>query len=212
MNKRLLGATVLPWLASAALAQSVSLAGTMGEKALLVIDGRLQVLAVGQRAGGVQLLSLVNGVAVVDSDGGSRRLRVGDAPARLAGGPAPAAAREIVIPASTGGHFVTSGSIDGHAVRFMVDTGATLVAIGQADAERLGLDYRDGQRLQSQTANGMVVVHAVTLRSLRVGEVELHDVPAVVVPAAMPLVLLGNSFLGRFQLQRDNDVMRLQLR
>lgn len=199
-------------LPAVSLAQSVSLGGLMGQKALLVIDGQTQVLAVGETARGVKLLKLQDGEAVVESGGAQRALRVGGAPARLAGGGTGSGGREIVIPASSGGHFVTTGAINGRAVQLMVDTGATLVALSQIDADRIGLDYRSGARAQMQTANGSVQAHLVTLSSLRVGSVEVNNVNAVVIPAAMPMVLLGNSFLNRFQMRRDNDVMRLELR
>jgi aspartyl protease family protein len=97
-------------------------------------------------------------------------------------------------------------------VNFMVDTGATLVAIGRAEADRLGIDLRQAERGTSQTANGAVAVLLVTLSAVRVGEVELRNIAAVVVPAAMPHVLLGNSFLSRLQMRREYDVMRLELR
>jgi aspartyl protease family protein len=209
LKAALLLAVVLPL---AAAAQTVSLGGLMGQKALLVIDGQTQVLAVGESARGVRLLKLQDGEALVESGGTQRSLRVGGAPARLAGGGVAGGGREIVIPASSGGHFVTTGSINGRSVQFMVDTGATLVALSQIDAERLGVDYRSGPRILMQTANGSVQAHQVTLTSLRVGDVEVANVNAIVIPAAMPMVLLGNSFLGRFQMRRENDVMRLEMR
>jgi aspartyl protease family protein len=55
-------------------------------------------------------------------------------------------------------------------------------------------------------------VQIVSLDRVRVGEVEISNVGAVVMPQALPYVLLGNSFLSRFQMRRDNDVMRLELR
>jgi aspartyl protease family protein len=139
----------------AATAQTVSLAGQMGNKALLVIDGQTQMLAVGDSARGVRLLRLGADEAVVERDGQQSRLRVGGAPARLAGNASTAGApREIVIPAGPGGHFVAAGAINGRAVQFMVDTGATLVSISQIDAERIGLDWRSGRPVVTQTANG----------------------------------------------------------
>ncbi|MBN8510927.1 MAG: retroviral-like aspartic protease family protein [Burkholderiales bacterium] len=111
-----------------------------------------------------------------------------------------------------GGHYTTGGAINGRPVRFMVDTGATVIALGQAEADRLGLPWRGGERTLTQTANGPVAVHRVSLDRVRVGEVELNNIAAVVVPAAMPYVLLGNSFLSRFQLARDSDVLRLELK
>jgi aspartyl protease family protein len=94
----------------------------------------------------------------------------------------------------------------------MVDTGATVVALSQTEAERIGLAWREAPRAMTQTANGPVPVHRVSLNAVRVGEVEVHNVDAVVMPAQMPYVLLGNSFLGRFQMRRDNDVLRLERR
>ena len=64
----------------------------------------------------------------------------------------------------------------------------------------------------SSTANGTVPVHVLTLSAVRVGGVTVSNVTAVVVPAAMPYVLLGNSFLGRFSMRRDSDTLRLELR
>jgi aspartyl protease family protein len=139
-------------------------------------------------------------------------LRAGGSPAQV-GSPAPASqGREIVMTAGLGGHFNPAGSINGQAVQFMVDTGATLVALGQDDARRLGLDLSSGRPGVSQTANGPVRVLMLNLDRVRVGEVEITNVAAVVLPQPMPFVLLGNSFLSRFQMRRDNDVMRLQLR
>ena len=120
--------------------------------------------------------------------------------------------REIVITAGPGGHFTTAGLVNGRPVRFMVDTGATLVALGRDDAQRLGLDLAAARPLLMQTANGAVQGHLVTLSSVRVGDVELSNVGAVVLPMAMPVLLLGNSFLARLQMRRDNDVMRLELK
>lgn len=197
----------------AAVAQSVQLAGSMGRKALIVVDGQPFTLGVGESAAGVTLLQFADGQAVVQRAGATMALRLGAAPARLtATAPGPAPAQEIVLPVGLGGHYTASGAINGRPVQFMVDTGATLVAISQAEAERIGLDWRKGERGATQTANGAVPVHLLNLDAVRVGEVEVNHVAAVVVPAPMPFVLLGNSFLGRFDLKRDNDVLRLQRR
>jgi aspartyl protease family protein len=195
------------------LAQSVTLAGSMGNKALLVIDGQPHTLAVGHSAMGVTLTQLSDGQAQVQRGGVSATLRLGAAPARLAGSTnAPSAAQEIVLPVGLGGHFTSAGAINGRPVQFMVDTGATLVAISQSEADRIGLDYRNSPRAMTQTANGAVPVHRLSLSAVRVGEVEVANVEAIVMPAQMPYVLLGNSFLGRFQMRRDSDVLRLERR
>jgi aspartyl protease family protein len=195
-------------------AAGVALAGRMGDKALLVIDGRNRVLAPGETVDGVRLLRWDGEAAVVEAQGQRLDLRLAAAsqpPQGLAGTPG-AGRRQIVIPASAGGHFLTDGAINGRAVRFMIDTGATLVALGRDEAERLGIDLRQARRVEAQTAGGKVPVQLVTLSRLRLGEVELTDVAAVVTPVAMPYVLLGNSVLARFQMRRENDLMRLDLR
>jgi len=206
-----------PWLLAAltagAAAQSVSLQGSMGaNKALLVIDGQPQTLAVGASARGVTLRRLGDGEAEVDVAGQVRTLRLGAAPSRVGTGSAPVAGAgsTIVLPMGTGGHFSAAGSINGKPVNFLVDTGATSVALSQGEANRIGLEWKRGRPGLSQTANGTVPVYAVNLTTVRVGDVEIANVAAVVVPSDMPMVLLGNSFLNRFNMRRDNDVMRLE--
>lgn len=186
----------------------------MGDKALLLMQGRTVVLGVGQAEGRVRLLRWEGDAAVVEQGGVQLRLRVGQAPLRLGGAASSAAGggREIVIPAGPGGHFLTAGSINGQAVRFMVDTGATLVAMSRLEAARLGLDLRAARSVVTHTANGTATAQMLPLQRVRIGDVEIYDVMAVVTEAPMPFVLLGNSFLERFQWRRDNDVMRLEKR
>jgi aspartyl protease family protein len=198
---------------AAASAQGVVLAGRMGERALLMVDGQPRTLAVGQTAADVRFVGWQDDSAVVERDGARYLLRMGAAaPVRLSGTAPPAGGREIVITAGPGGHFITGGSINGRSVRFMVDTGATVLALGRDEALRLGLDLSTARPAMSETANGPVAVQMITLTRVRVADVEVANVAAIVVPAAMPYVLLGNSFLTRFQMRRENDVMRLEQR
>lgn len=211
------GATLLAALVAALLplwaaAHAPALAGRMGDRALIVIDGRARALSVGQTAQGVTLLRWDGDDALIEQGGVRSRLRAGAAPVVVGGAVPPSRGREIVIAAGPGGHFVTDGLIDGHAVRFMVDTGATLVSLGRAEAERIGIDWRQGRAVVTQTANGPAAATLVTLATLRIGDVELANVPAMVVPASLPNVLLGNSFLSRLQMRRENDLMRLELK
>jgi aspartyl protease family protein len=208
-----LAATALCLAMAAAAAQGVVLAGRMGERALLMVDGQPRTLAVGQATADVRLIGWQEDSAVVERDGARYLLRMGAAaPTRLAGAAAASGGREIVITAGPGGHFITGGSINGRSVRFMVDTGATVLAMGRDEAQRLGLDLSTARPAMSETANGPVAVQIVNLTRVRVGDVEVANVAAMVVPAAMPYVLLGNSFLTRFQMRRENDVMRLEQR
>lgn len=206
-------AAVLLMGAGAAAAQSVTLNGSIGsQQALLVIDGQPYAVAVGNTVKGVRLMSLSGTQADVAVGGARRTITLGAGPVKVSADAAARTSGEIVLTAGSGGHFHTVGQINGKAAAFMVDTGATKVSMGQAEAERLGVDYKAGTRGLAETANGRVPVYAVTLNSLRVGDVEVANVDALVLPMEMPHILLGNSFLTRFSMKRENEVMRLEKR
>jgi aspartyl protease family protein len=202
---------LLPWAASA---QSVALSGVSGSKALLVIDGAPpRFVSAGQTVQGVKLLHLQGEAATVEVNGKRQTLQVGDAPVSIGrSGPAEGGGQRIVLTADARGHFLPSGQINGRAVQFMVDTGATSVAMSESDARRINLAYETGQRVMVSTANGAAVAHRVRLDSVRIGDVTVHGVEALVTQQSMPYVLLGNSFLNRFQMQRQNDQLTLDKR
>jgi aspartyl protease family protein len=197
-----------------AFAQSVALQGMLGSKALLIVGGGApKSVAPGETWQGVKVLSTAGEEAVVEINGKRHTLRVGDAPASVgASGHAAGRGSRIVLTAGSGGHFFTVGQINGRSVNFVVDTGATSIALGASEADRIGLDYKKGQLGYSSTANGVVTTYRVRLSSVRIGDVEIFDVEASVLPAAMPVVLLGNTFLSRFQMTRQNDQMVLERR
>jgi aspartyl protease family protein len=204
-------ALLLAAAAAGAQAQAVALQGMLGSKALLIVDGATRQLAAGESFMGVKVLSTSGDQAVVEIEGKRHTLRVGDAPASIGKSSSPRG-NKIVLTAGTGGHFLTQGAINGRAVQFMVDTGATGVGLGMADADRIGLNYKAGQLIRLSTANGVVPGYLVRLASVRIGDVEVYDVEAAVSPGSMPYVLLGNSFLNRFQMQRTNDQLVLERR
>ena len=198
--------------ASLSQAESVTLTGTIGSRAILVIDGGApRTLAVGERVQNVRLLSLQEGTAVVEAGNQRVTLRM-DTPVSVGKPVTNNGNTRIVLPAGSGGHFMTQGAINGRTVTFMLDTGATSVAISAADAERIGLVYKNGAPVQIGTANGIVSGYRVRLDSVRVGDVDVAGVDAVVSPQSMPYVLLGNSFINRFSMRRDSDQMVLEKR
>ncbi len=191
----------------------VSLNGNLGPStALLVIDGQVKPVKVGERVGGVKLLALTPGGADIERDGQRYQLGLGATPVALGQSSSGAGASRVVLFAGSGGHFVTDGSVNGLPLRFMVDTGATLVSLSETDAARLGVNFRSGRRVPFNTANGVVTAHIVSLNKVKVGEVEVYGVDAAVVPGALPVALLGNSFLTRFQMRRENDKLTLERR
>jgi aspartyl protease family protein len=212
-------ALTLPLLVGAGLAVAqapppgqVHLNGTLGSRAaLLIIDGEPRTIEVGGSANGVKLLALQDGRAIVEYGGRRHSLTLGAAPGRVLS-QTPAPPRQILLPMGPGGHYTTMGLINGQVTSFLVDTGATSIAISQIEAEKLGLRYLYGKRIVTQTANGIVPAYLLQLTSVRIGDVEVRDVEAIVIPGVMSHVLLGNSFLNRFQMRRENDVMTLELR
>jgi aspartyl protease family protein len=194
--------------ASTAGALEVGLAGVLGSKAMLVINGsEPRAIAVGQTSDGVRLVSLSGDQVVIEVDGKKRPLRVGQhAVASLS----PDAAAKVVLKADSRGHFVTMGAVNGVSIQFMIDTGATLVSLGLSDALRLGIDPSKGQRGLSSTANGLAPVTKVKLDSVRIGALTLHNVDALIGQTDMPYALLGMSFLNRMEMQREGNTMTLK--
>jgi len=97
-------------------------------------------------------------------------------------------------------------------MRFILDTGATSIALPAADAVRLGLDYRKGRPATIHTANGPAPAWRVKLDSVRVGGIELQNVDALVLEQGLQVALLGMSFLNRVEMFRSGDSMTLKRR
>ncbi len=194
-------------------AQSVMLTGTIGNRAILVVDGGApRTVAPGETLKGVKLLSVQGDQAVVESGGKRVSLRM-DSPVSVGGsGGGGSGGSRIVLNADSRGHFMSQGAINGRPVSFMLDTGATTVALSAADAVRIGLDFQKGTPVQINTANGVAMGYRLRLSSVRVGDVEVYDVDAIVSQLPMPYVLLGNSFINRFSMRRDAEQMVLDKR
>lgn len=194
-------------------ATDVSLVGLYSGKALVVIDGgRPHSIAVGARTPeGVRLVAVEDGAAQFEIDGRRQRLMVGQHAVSSGGGERQDAAM-VSLTADGGGQFFTIGTINGAPMRFLVDTGATLIALGRSDAGRANVDYQKGQPGTAMTANGPTRVWKVTLNSVRVGEVVLNQVDAAVHEHDLPIVLLGMSFLNRMEMKRDGQTMTLKKR
>lgn len=191
-------------------AQDVGLAGIMGSKAMLMVNGgEPEAVRVGESMDGVKVVAIQGDQVIVEINGRKRPLRIGQ---HAVGVPPAGDSGKIVLTADGRGHFYTTGSINGASVRFIVDTGATMISLGASDARRLGLDFNRGQKGMSQTANGQVMVSKVTLDTVRVAGVTMHQVDALIHQTDMPIALLGMSFLNRMEMQRDGRTMTLRQR
>ncbi|QOC24302.1 TIGR02281 family clan AA aspartic protease [Wenzhouxiangella sp. AB-CW3] len=114
---------------------------------------------------------------------------------------------EVVLEADHQGHFVATGQINGHEVRFLVDTGATLVSVPEALADRLGLEKEAPIRLE--TAGGTVQGWLTRLEEVRLGDIVQRDVRASINPGRHESVLLGMSFLRDLEMTQRSGELRL---
>ena len=203
-------------MCAGATAADLSLNGVVGAKALLVIDsGKPRWLAVGESSPeGVKLISIAGDTAVFELGGKRQTLKMGQSERLSAGAPAAGSGSQTVtLSADGGGHFVTTGQINGRSVRFLVDTGATFISLGSGEAKRLGIDYLNGQRASVSTANGVVRSYKVKLDEVRLGNVTLNNVDGMVhADDSLPVVLLGMSFLNRMEMKNEGGTMTLKKR
>ncbi|MBV1910829.1 MAG: TIGR02281 family clan AA aspartic protease [Kangiellaceae bacterium] len=123
----------------------------------------------------------------------------------------PAAKKSIRIPRDNTGMYRTAGTINGVPVYFLVDTGASQVAMNEATARKVGLQYKlYGQKVGVSTAAGRSHAWAVKLKSVSVGGMEIKQVDGMVVKGVGPNeVLLGMSFLRQLKLQDDGQLLKL---
>lgn len=193
-------------------ATEVALVGLYSGKALVVIDGgKPHSIAVGAKTPeGVKLLSVGEGGADFEIDGRRRHLIIGQQ--AVSTGSDSSSPGVATLTADAAGHFITIGTVNGAPTRFLVDTGATMVALSAVDAARANVDYRSGKPGVMMTANGPVRVWHVVLNSVRVGEVVVNQVDASVQETNLPFALLGMTFLNRMEMKRDGSTMILKKR
>ena len=182
-------------------------------KAVLSIDGTQRVLKQGA--------SSPEGVTLVSADSNRAVIRIGEREleltldGRISGSfPAGAAPKIVRLVPGDGGHYFVDGQINGNPVRFLVDTGATSVAMNKHTARRLGIPYAvDGQKGQVQTASGIAVAYGITIDEVKVRSLRLKRVKGTVIDGDFPgETLLGPSFLNRLDIHREGAVLELRER
>lgn len=191
-------------------ASEIALVGSMGSRAVLVIDGGTPrtVKIGGVTPEGVRLVAIEGDQAVVERDGRQHRLRLGGRAIQTD----PREPAALTLHADARGHFGSEALVNGTRIPFLVDTGATLFFLGASDARRAGVDFRKGTAITAQTAAGPVQVWRVRLDRLQLGAVTLHDVDAAVFENDLPVALLGMSVLNRMEMQRQGNTLILHKR
>lgn len=183
-----------------------------GSSAEVSIDGATPItIGVGETVEGVTLLSADRRGAVVRVGGAKKTLSL----VSYRGPTRESSSETITLRADAAGHFFANGSINGTPVRFLVDTGATSVALSRTQAQRIGIDYRAGTPMLTQTANGVIRGWRVRLDSLSIGGTTVYDVSAVVGDvddSRLSIALLGMTYLNHFDMQRQGPTLVLRRR
>ncbi|MEM0953014.1 MAG: TIGR02281 family clan AA aspartic protease [Pseudomonadota bacterium] len=117
--------------------------------------------------------------------------------------------REVVLKRNRAGHYITPGVINGEDVVFMIDTGATTIAIPARLAQELSLPK--GRKIATQTANGMATGYATRLDQVSIGPIAMRDISAGVSPGLRTQeILLGMSFLKHIEFTQRGDTLILR--
>lgn len=184
--------------------------GLFPGKAVLMIDGNRHVLGIGETSPeGVRVIAADSKSAILEVDGKQEQYFLGNT-ITTEYTRRPSVKEQIM--ADGQGMYLAYGSINGHSVRFLVDTGASIIAINSNAAKRMGIQYRlDGKPTTANTASGVAKAWEVKLKSVKVGQLKQRNVPALVIDGPHPLnVLLGMTFLERLKVQKENGTMILE--
>ena len=210
INKRVLICLTALLTAPALAATQLNVVGLFSGKAVVAINGSApQTISAGQTKSGVKLISANSESATFLVEGKQQTLKMGQA-ASVAGASGPANNSPVSLYADQAGHFFGNLSINGASLKYVVDTGATTVALNSGDAKFAKIDYEKGERITMSTANGEVSAYLVKLNTLKIGTIILNNVEATVNEGGSPpVVLLGMTALNHLDMKRDNSIMTL---
>ncbi len=192
-------------------ATQLNVVGLFSNKAVVAINGSApQTISAGQTKSGVKLISASSDSATFLVEGKQQTLRMGQA-ASIAVSNAPQNNALVSLYADQAGHFFGSLSINGASLKYVVDTGATTVALNSGDAKFAKIDYEKGERITMQTANGDVSAYLVKISTLKIGTIILNNVVATVNEGGSPpVVLLGMTALTHMSMKNENSILTLR--
>lgn len=201
---------LLASISSAAQASDIGVVGLFPGKAVLVIDGSSpKTYAVGSKiTDDVKLVDANSTTATLEVKGKRQVIGIGEYVSRSA----PGVNSSVTLKVNPQGHFVAQAQINGAMMTMLVDTGATMIALPASDAVRLGVDYKKGRMTMVNTANGAAPAYMVKLNTVKIGDIEMNQVDALVQEAGLPFALLGMSFLNRTEMRREGEMMVLTKR
>jgi aspartyl protease family protein len=187
----------------------VNVVGLFSNMAVVMINGgKPKTLRVGQSSEGVKLLAANSQSATLLVEGKTKQLAMGQTVS--IGSSSASSSPSVTLYADAQGHFLSECKINGASLKFLLDTGATTVALNSGDAKFAKIDYKRGQPVQVSTASGVVTAYLVTIANLQIGGITLSQVQASVLEGGSPsVVLLGMSALNRLDMQRQDIMMTL---
>lgn len=211
LMKRMILNTVLIASLSATTAEAVvpvEIVGLFKDMAVIRAGSGEKLLKVGETTPqGVTLVSANSREAVVAWQGREHRLGLSK---QVAGQYAEAQVSEVSIPADGLGQYRIRGAINNHYVDFLVDTGASVVALSSAHADALGINYKQGQRGSVQTAQGNAESYFMNLERVTVAGITAHNVQAAIITGHYPVdILLGMSFLKQVSIHKSAGLLTL---
>ncbi|SFJ90106.1 retropepsin-like aspartic protease family protein [Methylophaga sulfidovorans] len=188
---------------------NIMVVGLFKDKAVVEVDGQQHFLNVGETSPeGLKLIAANSNNATFEINGEKQIFPLGD---RINSNYIEAEKKTAVTLWPTNGMYTATGNINGYTISFLVDTGASTIAMNAATASRLGIDYLRGQQVGIRTASGKSVGYKVKLDYVQLDQIKLHNVDAVVLDGEEPSVtLLGMSFLGQLDIEHNGE--RLDLR
>lgn len=209
-NKIILATATLIFATSVLAETRLNVVGLFSGKALVSINGGSpESIGAGQTKNGVKLINATSESATFMVEGKRQTLKMGQA-ASVASNATPVNNNPVSLYADSRGHFTGNLSINGASLKYLVDTGATTVALNSGDAKFAKIDYEKGEKVPVNTANGVVTAYLVKLNTLKIGTITLNNVEAVVNEGGSPdIVLLGMSALNKLDMKRDNSIMTL---
>ena len=190
----------------------VQVVGLFEGAAVLLVDGQRKFVRAGQTGpGGVKVVSANSQGAVLNVAGVERRFNLSREHATQ--GFAAPTKKTHSIARGPGGHYWVDGSVKGFNVRFLVDTGATSVAMNEMQANRLNIDFKQGVPTHINTASGVTQGWQVKLPQVSIGGIEVLGVEAVVLEGGFPTeVLLGMSYLNHVSWREEQGLLVLESR
>ncbi len=189
--------------------ENIQVQGLFSKKVVVLIDGQRHIVAVGKVSPeGVKVVSVDSNGAVLEVEGQRKHYDLGSTVITMFSRPEK---QQEKVFKNSGGMYMTYGNINGRSVQFLIDTGASAIAMNTTQAKHLGIRYdKYGTPSSVSTASGYTKAYRVHLKSVSVGDITQTNVEAFVIDGDHPgPILLGMTFLGRLSVEHSGNAMTL---